>query len=530
MSFPVTCPSCENRLQAPDDMAGKRLKCKKCGETFVARRQRPADDEDAPAPRSKATPAPASKARPKPARDDREDDEDEAPRKKPAKAARRPADDDEDEPDEKPRRRSRDDDEDDDRPSKARKGKGKGKPEKKSGAGLLAALIAVGAVVLIGGGLGVYFLFFNKLPGDGLEVVALDSQLRKDIGAGKEDARRRVTGKVLEVDVVSLSISEHGEKVVKARVILPGSKDEGGGTDRVSILAEFPLSDPRNASLKTATEKSTVPASKIRGVVEVISMPLPGMPPAGPAPKGVPPAQGATIFLNPAWVVTDEKPGTKPGSGGPGPRPAEKEDPYTGKGYDLLPPEEIDAEVFEPYQMNIYGEWYMIIDLVVNGQPDTKVGRVFLRPDQQAKISDLWPFQRVRVRGQKPRNPIIKSDMPDYFAAEIVSTGPPPAHETRTAAQLLAEFRADPTAGEKYGDRWVKLTGVVDQVREDTLVLKADGPDGPAPNRIELSANELTKSILKGYKPGQQLTIRGMFPRRGEGGGNVRLGPVLWPK
>lgn len=180
MPFSITCPSCDSRLTVPDALAGKRVKCKKCDEPFVARRPGGDDEEDeAPPARSKASkPAarprreeddedePPRKASRRPADD--EDDEDEAPRKKPAKAARRPADDEDEDEDERPSRKRDEEDEDDaeePRPKgkKGKKGKGK-KGKKKAGSPvLLFVLIGVGALLLLsGGGVGVYYAFFKE--------------------------------------------------------------------------------------------------------------------------------------------------------------------------------------------------------------------------------------------------------------------------------------------------------------------------------------------------------------------------------
>jgi hypothetical protein len=144
MSFTTACPNCDARLQAPDTVEGKRVKCKKCGEAFVAR---PLDDEgdDRPA-RGSARPEARSR---RPVRDDDE----ERPRRSSARAAR-PANDEED--DDRPRRR-REEDEDADEP------RAKKKRKKKKAAGppvLLFVLIGVAALVLIGGAVGA-FLYFS---------------------------------------------------------------------------------------------------------------------------------------------------------------------------------------------------------------------------------------------------------------------------------------------------------------------------------------------------------------------------------
>jgi hypothetical protein len=142
MPFTIACPNCDARLQAPDTVEGKRVKCKKCGEAFVAR---PADEEDD---------RPAGKARRR-----AEDDEDDRPRRA-SKAARRVEEDDYDDED-RPRRRRRDDEDDEQSPRSRRKGKKKaaGPPV------LLFVLLGVGALVLLGGGVGAYLYFSDeKMP------------------------------------------------------------------------------------------------------------------------------------------------------------------------------------------------------------------------------------------------------------------------------------------------------------------------------------------------------------------------------
>jgi predicted Zn finger-like uncharacterized protein len=151
MPFPIVCPECDARLQVPDTLAGKRVKCKKCGGTFVAR---PVDDDDDDRPARPAAKA-ADKPRPRPVADD--EDEGDRPQRRSARASRRDDDDDADQ--NRPRRRSRDEDDEDDEP----RPRGKKKGKKKAGSPvLLFVLLGVGALVLIGGGIGVYFAFIKE--------------------------------------------------------------------------------------------------------------------------------------------------------------------------------------------------------------------------------------------------------------------------------------------------------------------------------------------------------------------------------
>lgn len=150
MAFALTCPNCDARLSAPDEVAGKRIKCKSCGEAFVARR-----------PRSEgmAEEAPPAKGRPKPVPDD------DTPQPKADRPAR--SRDDADEP-ERPRRHPRD--QDDDRQAdepRGRKGKAAGREEEKSGLPvLLIALVCGGGLLVMGGGVvaAVYFLAPKEPP------------------------------------------------------------------------------------------------------------------------------------------------------------------------------------------------------------------------------------------------------------------------------------------------------------------------------------------------------------------------------
>lgn len=161
MPITIACPSCKARLQAPDNTAGKRVKCPKCqnpipvpaagGTPAPAPAKQPAAapskppvkkpapppdndfnfDDDPPAPKKGA--APAKKA---PPRDDDDDDPDERPApRKGAAPARKPAprDEDDDYDDEPPPRKGAvakkkpvDDDEDFDDEPRSKKGGKKG--------------------------------------------------------------------------------------------------------------------------------------------------------------------------------------------------------------------------------------------------------------------------------------------------------------------------------------------------------------------------------------------------------------------
>lgn len=118
--FATVCTNCDAILNAPDSVEGKKVKCKKCGDPFVARR---AEDPE---------PVRAPKKSPPPRR--RDDDDDDTPRKS---TKTRPARE-EDEP----------------RP----KSKGKRRPPPKKSPVLLFGLLGVAAAVVLVGGPLFYFL------------------------------------------------------------------------------------------------------------------------------------------------------------------------------------------------------------------------------------------------------------------------------------------------------------------------------------------------------------------------------------
>ncbi len=133
MSFSIACPNCEAKFQVPDELSGKRLKCKKCGEAFVAR---PADD----------APAPTTKHKTRPSSDDDE------PRR--STRATRP----------------RDEDESDDEPRPKKK---RSKKKAKTPVGLLIG-VGVAAALLIGLGVfaAIYFSGDKKDPATGTSDIS----------------------------------------------------------------------------------------------------------------------------------------------------------------------------------------------------------------------------------------------------------------------------------------------------------------------------------------------------------------------
>lgn len=155
--FTTVCPGCEASLNAPDTVKGKKVKCKKCGEPFVAKPAKASDDDPAERKTVKMkSPPPPVKSR----RDEADEDDmtDEAPSLKGKKSKKRDQDEDTEVMESM---RDEDDEEEDEPKPKKKKGGGKKKSKKKESSPMLLILIAVSAIVLIGGGIGAYFMFFN---------------------------------------------------------------------------------------------------------------------------------------------------------------------------------------------------------------------------------------------------------------------------------------------------------------------------------------------------------------------------------
>jgi len=154
------CPNCDAHLDAPDDIEGKKVQCKKCGEKFRARPVEEGDGDDRPARRAARS---ASNSRPRSAADD--EDEDDRPSRRTGKASRRREEDngdDRDDDEDRPRRRSRDEDDKEDEP-RARKKKGKKKRKKAMSPMVLLILIGVGLLILVAG-IGAYISYSGDKP------------------------------------------------------------------------------------------------------------------------------------------------------------------------------------------------------------------------------------------------------------------------------------------------------------------------------------------------------------------------------
>src|SRR5262245_5735939 len=207
---------------------------------------------------------------------------------------------------------------------------------------------------------------------------------------------------------------------------------------------------------------------------------------------------------------------TDPGTNDPKPGQAKGDpDPYTGANLPEGSSEERSGILIQPHaNLPFHDQWFVVIGPSAESDAPNMNTRVFLRPDQQEKISDLWPGQSVTVRGRKvPESHWPSPFKEDILAAEVLSTGPAPAHTTQTADELLKEFRADPKkATEKYKDAWVKVTGVVAGSDGggvvDSVAIKGDEAGDQPPTRIIVDTPGLNKPPTKDLKPGAKLTVR----------------------
>lgn len=150
--FTTICPGCDASLNAPDTLKGKKVKCKKCGEPFVAK---PADaTEEEPLPKTVKTPGVAS---PKSRKSDDEEPTEESNKLSAKNRARK-----DDEDDTEIMEAAIVDDDEEDAPTPKKKKGGKRRKEKKSSS-MVIVLIAVAAVLVLGGGaVGAYYVFIKE--------------------------------------------------------------------------------------------------------------------------------------------------------------------------------------------------------------------------------------------------------------------------------------------------------------------------------------------------------------------------------
>ena len=440
MPIPVVCPGCSAKLNAPDAAAGKKLKCPKCA-GVIAVPSADADfevveDEPAPPPKKPApAPAPAKPiAKPSVRAVVEEDDEDdEKPKKKPAKAV---VEVDDDEEEEKPKKKAKavvEDDEEDEKPKKK-------KPK---------------AVV--------------EADDDEDEKPRKKKRAAED-DEDEDDDRPKKKKKKRKDD------EEEASSLVRNII---------GGVVLIILLVVvffvfkdriFPPDDTKKTENKSNTD---------------------GGNPPGPNPPG-------------------------PNPPGPGGNQVAKANPYTGDGVSGGTVTEEEGEiddVWEKFKFDESGLWSLSLKKYNTTGKLALTGRVFLRPEQHAKIASLWPGQKIKIRGRKKSMGIIVgAEHSEFYAAEIVSTGPEPKFTEMTVDQLLKEFRDDPDAAEKKwrppvgGDPppWIKLTGVFDgpgpkEIQYSHVQLKGDAPDGAKPNRVVISIGGHEKNAIK---IGERITVR----------------------
>jgi predicted Zn finger-like uncharacterized protein len=140
MPLRVVCASCSSSLKVKDELAGRAVKCPKCGEVVRV----PTPDAPPPEPELEAVQAEPADP-PRPAKGRRAEDEaEEAPARPAARA----------------RPRYEDDEEEDDRGSRQGAGKGERRPAKKSALPLILGIVGACLLLVCGGvGYGAYWLY-----------------------------------------------------------------------------------------------------------------------------------------------------------------------------------------------------------------------------------------------------------------------------------------------------------------------------------------------------------------------------------
>jgi len=146
MPITLTCPNCDARLDAPDDIAGRKVQCNKCGKKFRAPAFEVINEDDRSDRRAARS---ASKSRSRSAADDVEQDERSSRRTD--RASRRREHDDQDDRDGDKDRTRRGSQDDKDAEGEPRARKKKGKKRKRVSPVVLWSLIGVGVLLLIAG-------------------------------------------------------------------------------------------------------------------------------------------------------------------------------------------------------------------------------------------------------------------------------------------------------------------------------------------------------------------------------------------
>lgn len=179
MPIRVACTECDKKLSVRDVLAGKKVKCPGCGSVFIA----------AALGGSTAVKAASPKLAPPSAKDN-------VSAKPMAKRPAPPPIDNDEDLDERPTRGkkpiARDDDDEDsnDRPAR---GKGKrGKPA--AGGSKLWLWLVLAGILVIGGGLGVYFVFFNGAGGGPIAKGNQGKQGGIQGGGGNQTGQNHAAG------------------------------------------------------------------------------------------------------------------------------------------------------------------------------------------------------------------------------------------------------------------------------------------------------------------------------------------------
>ncbi len=305
MPYSITCPGCNISLAVPDGVKGKRVKCKGCGETFVA----PSSVVDKAA-RSRLAET-ANPITPKlPPRSPAEGD-DKCKSRATNVSRRRSGDvytdlDTESDNLRDTRRRLQPTEREPDQTQGRSRRKPKTAKKNHQKSAIILVLAGLAMAVLVGGGLGVYLLSWKaKAPAiDQMEVVSLGIDRLQDIQGGKAEARDALKNKVIEVDVRALSRKEFDSNHAVCEIQNLHDRDARWLAMRLVIRADFQFSDNRNASLNRkdfGVNGFQLIKCRVRGVFNGFSSGAPG--------------GGEFINLSPAWIVDDANSSPQPNGG-----------------------------------------------------------------------------------------------------------------------------------------------------------------------------------------------------------------------
>jgi hypothetical protein len=139
--------------------------------------------------------------------------------------------------------------------------------------------------------------------------------------------------------------------------------------------------------------------------------------------------------------------------------------------------------------------------LVLEGEPKS-VKNVFCYPTDPKPWNKVTPGQTAKVKGKLPPFP-NDAALIDCTIGEV--TGDP--SPTVSAADLAREFAADDNAArQKYGSKYLIVTGEVESVQVDRAKGSVVALKTGAATRVSCSFTEAPKA-LEGLKPGQQVKL-----------------------